>query len=131
MRWHHIAVGTDVRAEIRNQPNIKGCHDATGVRRGGDFKDGLARMVDRGEMLVAILDPADRPPQTRGKPRDQKVFRIELSAHAEAAADVRLDEADRRLPHSQHPSKQRPIGVRNLGRTEHFERLPRTIKLGE
>ena len=52
----------------------------------------LARVVRGHEVLGAILDPLHGAAEPLRRERDQDVLGIELAAHAEAAADVDLDE---------------------------------------
>src|SRR5215468_1364096 len=47
-------------------------------------------MIGRGEVLTAILDPFDRASKLQRGGTDQKIFRVEFTANAEAAADVTL-----------------------------------------
>jgi hypothetical protein len=54
----------------------------------------LARVVGRHQVLAPVLDPFDGTADMTGCERDQKVLRVELAAHAEAAADVGLDHVD-------------------------------------
>ena len=46
------------------------------------------------QVLAAVLDPFHRAAELARRERDQEILRIELAAHAEAAADVVLDHGD-------------------------------------
>ena len=66
------------------------------VDRGAQLVALLARMVGGDEMLVPVLDPFDRPAEPQRGEADQHVLGIELAAHAEAAADMALEQMDAR-----------------------------------
>jgi len=56
----------------------------------------LVALLSRGqEVLPAIFRPFDRTAEHQRHGRDHRLFRIERRLHAEAAADVRRDHADR------------------------------------
>ena len=59
-----------------------------------DPVDLLARMVRRDQVLETILDPGHRPPGPDRQEWHQEIFGVELASHAEAAANLRLDEVD-------------------------------------
>ena len=69
---------------------VDGEDAALAVDRGADAMELLARMIGGDQMLAPVLDPFHRPAQAHGGDADQHVFRIELAADAEAAADMRL-----------------------------------------
>ena len=54
----------------------------------------VARVVAGQEMLAPVLDPFDRPAAAARGERDEEILRIELAAHAEAAADIVLDQSN-------------------------------------
>ena len=51
-------------------------------------------MVDRHQMLAAVLDPFDRMPVSVRRKGNEEVFRIKITADAEAAADIAFDQFD-------------------------------------
>ena len=46
------------------------------------------RLIGGHQMLAPILDPLDRPAKLEGGEAHQKVFRVQLAAHAEAPTDM-------------------------------------------
>src|SRR5206468_1816154 len=100
---------------------------AVGVRGDLQLAHDLARMIGGNEALAAILDPLHRTPEPHGGQRDQQILRIELAAHAEAAADVDLDQLDAGLVQTEHASERAAIEEGHLRRAEHGElaRRPR------
>ena len=75
-----------------------------------------ARVVRRDEVLGAVLDPLHGAAEAERGERDEHVLGVELAAHAEAAADVDLDEphvAEREAEElCEHPA----VEVLHLGR---------------
>ena len=72
-------------------------------------------MIGGGQMLRPILDPLHGPPQLVGGERDQEILGIELAAHAETAAYIRLDEMDSILIDCQMARQDCPVGVGYFG----------------
>src|SRR5262249_31715616 len=68
-------------------------------------------------MFAAILDPLNRPQQKPGRKWDQKVLRIVVAAHAEAAANVILDHRDRVFRKPQVNGEYLARSERRLGST--------------
>ena len=97
----------------------------------GDFKvaGNVAGMIGRDQMLAAVFDPFHRPPRDPCRERDQKIFRIEFAAHAEAAADVVLHHPDRAFGNSHLPRQDAAIGKGHLGGAVH--RQPPALPFGE
>ena len=89
------------------------------VARGRDL--GLVNLlpgvVGGHHVLAAVLDPLDRPPQCDRRPRHQEVLGVELSANAEPAADIRLDEPDARLRQAEQIRQDAAVEVGDLRRS--------------
>ena len=56
--------------------------------------DLLAGVVDRNEVLAAVLDPLDGAAQAAREPGDEEVLGEEVAAHAEVAARVGVAHVD-------------------------------------
>ena len=82
-------------------------------------------------MLAPILDPFDRPADKPRGERDQKIFRIELAARAETAADVVFHHADRALRKLHLLRQDAPVEEGDLGRAEDCQLPARRIPLGK
>ena len=100
---------------------IEGRQPALRIGGRGHLEGRLARVIDRREMLEAVLDPAHGPLQPQRQPGDQEILGIELAPRAEAAADVGLGEAQDALGHLQHGGEHAAIGMRHLGGAEDLE----------
>ena len=83
--------------------------------------DLLARLVGRQQVFAPILDPAHRPADPAGEKRDDELLAIEAVLDAEAAADVRGDDADRVLGHAEHVREHPAGAVRRLRRVPDVE----------
>src|SRR5690606_28646870 len=66
---------------------------AVAIGIGGDEIMVLAAIGAGGEMLAAVLDPAHRMAAAQGDPAEADVLRQEDALVAEAAADIRRDDA--------------------------------------
>ena len=91
----------------------------------------LTRVVERDQVLAAILDPFDRPAEPDRQPWDQVVLGIELPAGAEAAADVALDAADRLGLDIEHRREDLAVEVLDLGRPPDRQLGARCVVLGD
>src|ERR1700747_1333632 len=91
----------------------------------------LARVIHRGQVLTAVLDPADRATDMPGGKRDEEVLWIELAAGAEAAADIVFNQIDMRGSESKHCGQGIAIKEWHLGGAEHGHSSLRPIPLGE
>ena len=80
------------------------------------FAQHLAGVVGRGQMLHPVFHPLHRKPQLERREGDQEVFGVELAAHPEAAAHVRLDEVDALFLDLQVAGQYRSVGVGDFGR---------------
>ena len=74
----------------------------------------VARESGRDEVLGAILDPLDRTPQQQRRSGGDDVARIDRNLVAEAASDVRGDDADLLFGQAGHQGEQGAMGVRGL-----------------
>ena len=88
------AVGAHIGADV--DEDVAAQAEDRAVARAGDLDVAfrLARMVDRHQMLAAVLDPFHRAADLARRERNQEILRIELAARAEAAADIVLDDLD-------------------------------------
>src|SRR3989454_12541889 len=75
----------------------------------------LASVVRGHQVLAAVLDPLNGPAEPPRRPRDQEVLRVELAAHAEAAAHLQLGELDEVLGIVEEIGQDPPVEVGNLG----------------
>src|SRR5215472_17987315 len=82
------AVGADVGALIG--PGVAAQRPDRAIRVAGDLKlaISIAGMIGGAEVLAAILDPFDGPAGEARRERNQKIFRVEFAARAEASAHV-------------------------------------------
>ncbi len=87
----------------------------------------MTRLVGAHKMFAAVLDPFYRPPQPHGGHQHQHVFRIKLATDAEAAADMRFMDVNRRRAASEHFYQCVAVAMRNLGRAVQFEHIARRI----
>ena len=90
----------------------------------------LARMVGGDEVLAAVLDPFDRPPQAQCCRTHQDVLGIKLAADAEAAADVTFVELNGGCGPSEHAGNLVPVPMRHLGRAVEFEYIADRVVAG-
>ncbi len=84
-------------------------------------------MIGGGEVLAAILDPFDRPAGEARRERDEKIFRVEFAARAEASADVVFHHPDRALGQLHLLRQYAPVEEGDLGRAEHREAAERAV----
>jgi hypothetical protein len=80
-----------VGAGIVEQPVAEAEEPPRAVERERELVDLLARMVAGAQVLLAILDPADRAPEPDRAEGNEEVLGVELPARPESAADVQLD----------------------------------------
>jgi hypothetical protein len=78
----------------------------------------LARVVRRHQALPAILDPPDRTAELHGRKWHQDVLRVELAAHAEAAAHIHLGQAQSAQRDPEDRRQDAPVDVDALGRAD-------------
>ena len=101
-------------AAIGNEAVAKCKQPAVVVEGGLDIVDLVARMAGGHEMLVPVLDPADRPLHRARKERDEQFLGIDVAFDAKTAADVERDAANPRLGHVQHRGGLAPQPVHDL-----------------
>ncbi len=109
------AVGADIGADVGPGVAAQPADGAVAVAGDLELAGDVAGMVGGEEMLAAVLDPLDRAPDRARSKGNEEIFRIELAAHAESAADVVLDHADRALCHAELLCEDAPVGKRHLG----------------
>ncbi len=81
-----------------NEVVIEGKHAALVIEANLDLVHLATLLVDRGEMLLAVLGPFDRVPQLHGCERDQQLVRVEEhDLRSEAPAHVWGDHVDVRF----------------------------------
>src|SRR6516165_10192886 len=76
----------------------------------------LAAIGIGGQMLVAVLDPADRTANPQCQPAGANLFRQQNSLVSEAAADIRCDDADLSMIEAETLGETRAHDVRQLCR---------------
>jgi len=124
------ALRADVRADVDPDPVAQREQRPVRADCELDLVHLLTGMVRGHEVLVAVLDPLDRPPVAEREERDQEVFRVELPAHAEPAADVALDEQDLLGRQAEQLREDVAVEVLHLRRAVHEEPSVR-VGLGE
>src|SRR5262245_38369686 len=87
----------------------------------------LPRMIGGNHVLAAVFQPFDRTPEPHRREKNKNVFRIDLAAYAETAADMVLVQMDARGTASQHAREYLAIPVGNLGGPMQFEHVARGI----
>src|SRR4029079_9835407 len=87
------------------------------------------RLVHRLEVLRAVFDPANRFAKMPGGKGNQKIFRIEFTAGAKAAADFRLDEVNTALRQADEVGENAPMGMVHLGWTPHGQKPASLVPL--
>src|SRR5205085_1354593 len=88
------AVGAEIGADIDPDLAAQGHDVPVALAEDLELRLHLARMVRRHQVLAPVLGPFHRPPEAPRGEWNQEIFRIELAAHAEAAADVGLEHVD-------------------------------------
>src|SRR4029079_12443301 len=114
-RRHNSGIRARVGAHVAKKLSTQA--DNRAVAPAGDFEFAVdfARVIGRLHMLKAVLDPFDRPTElSRGK-GDQKIFRIEFTAYAKAAANIELYEVNCAFGHLHHRSERATVEERHLG----------------
>ena len=79
--------------------------------------DMIAGMAGAHEMLVAVLDPFDRPSEPPRQERNQQILRIDVALDTEASADVGRNHPHARLRHAERGRDLAPhrLGARIVG----------------
>src|SRR5215468_6280412 len=113
--WNKPAMSPDVSPHVA----VNGCtqrEDCTVLeRRHFQLAAIFPRMIRRHQMLATVFDPFDRLSQIDRGERDKKVFRIKLTADAEAAADIVFDKVQLVLRHFEKICGGLPIEMGQLG----------------
>ena len=91
----------------------------------------LARVIRGHEVLGAILDPLDGALEALRREGDEDVLGVELAAHAEAAADVDLDEPDRVLLETEQRGDRAAVEVLHLGGAPEREHARGRVVVGD
>src|SRR5262249_22570564 len=124
-------VRADIRAEVDKDVAAQ-CHDrAVALARDLDVAIHLPRMVHPEQMLAAILDPPHWPPDMPGGKRDQGVLGVTLAARSKAAADIVLDQVDRRFGEAQHCREGAAVEKWDLRGTHHGQAAGHSVPFGE
>ncbi len=76
----------------------------------------LATIGAGNQMLAAILDPAERPPEFQREPGDAELLGLQHALVAETAADIRRDDADAALRDAEVLGERGADHVRHLRR---------------
>ena len=105
-------IGPDIAADI----GLDGEQPAVGVEGAADDV-ALVAAVERGrEVLAPVLDPGQRAAELPRRPDEEDVFRDQRHLLAEAAADIRRDDAKVALGHAEAIGDAGAEHVRHLGR---------------
>jgi hypothetical protein len=114
-------VSADITALVEPELVVETEDEAALVNRAAHAMDLAARLVGRHEMLVAVLDPLDRPAEAQGGGAGQDVLGIKLAADAKPAADMAFVQMDAAGRQPEHGFEGRAIVVRHLGRAVHSQ----------
>ncbi len=90
------------------------------VDGGADFVLLLARVIGGNQMFATVLDPFDGFTEFQRRRADQNVFRINFAAHAEAAADMTLEQLNGFPFPPKHLRQRIAVPVRHFRRAVHF-----------
>ncbi len=108
------------------------CQDlALGVECSAGVVALLARVIGSHQMLVSVLDPFDRPPQSHCGDADEKIFGVELAAHAKPAAGVAFLQHHGCCAAAKHARQRVAVAVRYLGRAVQFQHVVGGVEAGE
>src|SRR6266508_3380078 len=111
---HARAMRAHIGALIVKELVIDRQNAAVAIDGGANFVPLLPRMIGGDEMLVTILDPLHRVPETQSAEADQHVFGVKLAAHAEAAADMAFEQMHGRERSAENFRDQLARTVRDL-----------------
>ena len=117
------AVGADIGALVVEEIAVDTADGAVGVHGCANPVALFARMVGRLQVLPAVLDPLDRPAEAERRGADQILFRVELAADAEPAADLALVELHRRGRPAERGGHLVAVEMRPLGGAVEFEHV--------
>src|SRR5262249_45360347 len=94
---------------------VEAQNDAALVNGGAHSMDRASRLVGRDQMLVAVLDPLDRPTEPQRRRAGPNVFGIEFAANAEAAADLTFVQVNAMERQSEHRGERLAVVMWHLG----------------
>ena len=103
-----------VRPRVAEHTRVQRAQAAVGVEAGAQRVVMVARVGARQEVLAARLDPFHGAAQPHREQAQRHVLRIENALHAEAAADVGRDHANRVLRHTERLGQTVTRQVRHL-----------------
>ena len=106
----------EVRAEVADQPRPHPGDRAVGLRAHGDVGDLVATVVGVGHVLRPGLDPLHRPLELPGEGAQHRFLAVGVELRAEAAADVRGDDAEVVLADPEHAGEDEAGDVGDLRR---------------
>ena len=112
-RAEQVAVGGDVRADVRRRAHAQGQKPAVGVERELRLADPVARVLVGEDRLAPLARPLHRPADPARRPEDEAVLRVLRPLRAETAAHVADDHADRRLRDAEDLGREE--GARTMG----------------
>ena len=121
----------EIGAEADGQPGPDRADLSLGGRGQLDLLD-LVAAVDR--RLVALgprLDPLDRTAELAREHERERLLGVDVQLRAEAAADVRCDDAELRLRNAGHHRQRHARDVRNLRRRPHRQLARRRERLDD
>jgi hypothetical protein len=124
-------VGSDVGAHVVPEPVVDGEDGAVASQADGDVVVLLARVVGGLQVLATVLDPAHGPAGPYRQQRDQDVFGVHLSPHAEGAAHVGLHEVHAVLGQPHVLGDDAAVDVGHFRHPPHAEHAPPGIPLGQ
>ena len=121
-------IGADVAVDMAAHPQDGAVASAGDLDVAVDFARMVAASSDAPGGPRSISPDAEMP----GGERDQKIFRVELATHAEAAADIALDQVDGGLRQTDLLApKCRASAERNLRRAVDGQVLLRAVPMGQ
>ncbi len=128
---HARAVGPHVSALVVEEFVVEPEDASFGIDRHANFVPLLAGMVAGHQVLAAVLDPFHRPSQLERRGADEHVLRVDLAAHAEAAADVAFVKVHGRGTAAEHAREKVAVRVRALGGAVKLEHVVGGVVTGD
>jgi hypothetical protein len=125
------AVGAHIAALVGEDLVLEPEDEAARIDRRAQPVDLIARLVRRHQVLVAVLDPLHRALELQRGMAHEDVLGVELAAHAEAAADMALDEVHHVARPVEHARHLVAVVMRHLRRAAHREHPACLVELGE
>ena len=117
------AMGAHIGALVEVEYVFQGQDLAVGVDRCASVVGLLARVVGGHQMLVPVLDPFDRPPQSHCGDADEKIFGVELAAYSKPTPGIAFLQHHRRRAAAEHARQCVAVAVRHLGRAVQFQHI--------